>query len=93
MKKVKIIAIISGVLTAAQLLPAFMSVVWLAQFRSKDAGAIGIIGGADGPTAIYTVAVAELPILIIARYVFFAACVLTFIVSTALLIRHRNKRQ
>lgn len=27
---------------------------WVAGFTAKEAGAIGIIGGADGPTAIYT---------------------------------------
>lgn len=91
MKKYKIAAIISGVLTLLQLVPIFMWGISLGAFKLTEASAVGIIGGADGPTAIYTTAV-EIPLFfIIARYVFLAVCFLVFAASIAILIRNRHK--
>lgn len=95
MKKLKIIALISGVLTAVQLFPVIIAAVSLGkhffELTTSKAGAVGIIGGADGPTAIYYTSITS-DFLIIARYVFLVICVLTFIVSVALLIKNRNKK-
>lgn len=93
MKKLKITAMISGILTLLQVLPPLISAVW-AWFslmpHIRTASSIGIIGGADGPTAIYTVTMFPM-LIIIARYIFFAACLLTFIVSTVILIKNKKK--
>lgn len=95
MKKLKIVAIISGVLTAVQLFPVIMAAVSMGklffELNTSKAGAIGIIGGADGPTAIYYTSITS-DFLIIARYAFLIACVLTFIVSIVLLIKNRNSK-
>lgn len=53
----------------------FIGAMMLPFFSPKDAGAIGIIGGADGPTAIYTAAILApdlLPSIAIAAYSYMA---------------------
>lgn len=92
MKKLKITAVISGILTLLQLFPVIMPVILLGRLwlSEPNASAIGIIGGADGPTAVYVSGIFP-TLVVIARYAFFAVCALTFIISIALLIRKKNK--
>lgn len=86
----KVVAILSGVLTLLQLLPlAFYAVTHIVS-NIKVASSIGIIGSADGPTAIYVVdGINMLPIL--ARYGFLLLCAVTFIVSTVMCLKRKNK--
>jgi Na+-transporting methylmalonyl-CoA/oxaloacetate decarboxylase beta subunit len=54
-KSIKVILVTSGILLVTKLFTAFGMVSSLTGvfFNKEEAGAVGIIGGADGPTAIY----------------------------------------
>lgn len=94
MKKLKITAIISGTLTFLQALPSLISAVlsWFSLLPNiRVASSIGVIGGADGPTSIF-VATLFPTYIVVARQVFFIACMLTFVVSMVLIaIKSRKK--
>ena len=92
MKKLKIILFVSGALTLLQLLP-YLFAGWplLRLVFTSDASAIGIIGGADGPTSI--IVAKKLPgVLAFLQRLFFPACAATFLVSLALLIKKSKSK-
>ena len=61
MKKViSIIAIVSGVLVLLSVAaPALIGIILEFQMKAQVAGAVGIIGGADGPTSIMVTGVTQ----------------------------------
>ncbi len=56
MKAIAILTIICGLLTFISLFSSYLLPLYLSHkfnIDTRDAGSIGIIGGADGPTAVY----------------------------------------
>ena len=56
MKAIAILTILCGLLTFISLFTSYLLSLYLSHkfnIDTRDAGSIGIIGGADGPTAIY----------------------------------------
>lgn len=91
MKKIKIVAIVSGALTLLQLLPVIFYAVIQIGYGIKVASSVGIIGSADGPTAVYVINGASIIMLILARYGFLLLCAVTFIISTVMCLKRKNK--
>ena len=56
MKAIAILTILCGLLTFISLFTSYLLSLYLSHkfnIDTRDAGSIGIIGGADGPTAVY----------------------------------------
>ena len=83
-KLLKVVAVVSWVLTAAQLI--IVAIIKLRFSIAAKASSIGIIGGADGPTAIFLSSNSAVPdnLFQICQYVAFA--------STAFLLVRRILR-
>lgn len=85
----KAIAIVVSSLIFLQIIPYIISGVSSMGLRVKNASAIGIIGSADGPTAVYVSG--AVPPITIVRYALSVVCAMVFIVSsTVLLLSHRK---
>ena len=92
MKKLKVIAIVSGFLTLVQLLwPVILGIIFkIGVLGVKNAGAIGVIGGADGPTSVYVAGKIAL-FAVALRYLFLFLSALAFAVSVVLLFVKSRK--
>lgn len=91
-KALKTVAVTSSVLALARLAYPIMLSVALRRFapepfHSGEAASIGIIGGADGSTAIYVVSKA----FSFLDY-FFWLCVISAVASGIMLLFRRNKK-
>ena len=96
-KALRIIAIISGVLLTVLVLCPIVANLFLKQMISQyiennttSSVSVGIISGADGPTAIYTTTTQINAFQLVLRLGILAVCAIVFIYSIVLL-RKRNK--